>query len=272
MASKRRYGIQWNANQRRMLENAVRGYNRAVDRMIASGQYDYVPFRTSVKAEKERIIQAGNNRRILYQRVRELRRIMPTVNAKASQPVEFGGATVPRYLKDEYRYASQVVNRKRRELRYSIYPNWDEMSKPEQFTHAANKNILDIPTEPEGDIGAFLKSALEERYPDDAKYAQDYLDMWTEYSEDYSAYDEVKDIINRLMGIYPDAFHYIMEMDYPQTQLEYIYPSSKTYFNTPFISRQNRVADFWRSMAARYMNGDKPSWGSEYDWKGHADD
>ena len=229
-----------------------------------SGLYGAVPRYTTYSAEKERIIGAGNNRYILYARVRELRRIMPSVKSTAAQPVEFRGAVVPRYLKEEFQRTVRIANERRREMRYLLYPQWDDMTKPEQLIAASNKNILDIPTEPQGlTLDDVYYAAMSEKYLNEKQAADRYIQMWLEYGGDR----QVAELIRELAEDYPGAFHTIMEGGYTETEIEFIYPSSKPYSAEQWINRQNRVINFWttkyREMTADSQK-EEGSW--KYDW------
>lgn len=257
-----------------MLRNAIRAYNRAVDRMMQSGAFTDVPLKTSFKKERERLSDKSFDRHTLYQRVKDLRAATPSVDKNAAAPVivKVGDVekTVPRYLKNQLSKLVRTVNIKRRKLRQTIYPDWDSMSRVEQLTHASNKNILDLPEATSRDMGKYLDEVTAEKFRKDQSYMDMYLDMWQEYSKDHPGFSQTVENIKYLVENNPDAVSAILEADYDETKLDYIYIDS--HYPEKITVRQNRVVDFWAKMRAKYGSGTAYSgWESMVDWKFETD-
>lgn len=252
-----------------MLTNAVRAYNRAVDRMTASGLYTDVPLRTTVGRERELLSDPSFDRHQLYNRVRDLRRATPSVNPRAVDPVNVvvNGTekVIPKYLDQMLKQTVRTVNQRRIELRRRVYPDWAKMSRVEQLTHMSGKNLDEIPTHTEQDMGRYLDDVLREKFLANSKYFDNYLTQWSEHSAGHAGFSTVVSIIRDLADNNPDALNAILEADYDETKLEYIYPTSA--YPEEFGVRQNRVVRFWETMASKYSASAEPYAGwSGYEW------
>ena len=93
MAAGRR--IRWLARQVKRLRDAVRTYNRTVNRLRNSGLYDYVPLNTSFAEEKRRLDEYGGGSRALNQRIGQLRRIQKGVRSDAWDVVTMPDGKTP---------------------------------------------------------------------------------------------------------------------------------------------------------------------------------
>ena len=237
--------------------------------MNASGLYTDVPLRTTVRGERELLSDPSFDRHQLYNRVRDLRKATPRVNPGAAEPVPVavGGVerVIPRYLDSMLRQTVRTVNVRRVELRERVYPDWARMSKVERLTHMSGKNLGEIPTYSERDMGRHLDEALREKFMSNSKYFDNYLSQWAQYSSGAAGFGGVVSIIVDLAERNPEALNAILEADYDETKLEYIYPSSA--YPEEFGVRQGRVVRFWESMAARYSAAPEPFAGwCGYDW------
>lgn len=237
--------ISWNANQQRRLREAVRKYNAAVTRMRRSGLYDEVPNYIDYIEQKDMI----KNRNQLYQRERELGRILLKNNPKANdvitKVVEGEEFKIPRYLDSEIKNNRRNVNRRRSELRYDLYPNWDEMSPVEQSSKKANKNVDDIDPEETYYTGDDLDELVKEKYMTVQTYMETYIDV-LQYEDGWSgARDEVISIIQDMLAKNPERLLQIYEGDYDEVQFYYIIESNQTD-PTPFYRRRQNTVAFWR--------------------------
>lgn len=240
--------ITWNANQTRRLKEAVRKYNSAITRMRRSNLYDETPNYVDYSSEYSMI----KDRNQLYQRERELSRILLKNNPKANDViVKMVGdeeVRIPRYLDTEIKYNRRNVNRRRSELRYDLYPNWDDMSPVERATKSANKNLQDI--DPDGTYytGADLDELIKEKYTTVQSYMDTYIEI-LEYEDGWSgARDEVIAIIKELQAKNPEHLLRLYELDYDEMQFYYIIESNQTD-PTPFYRRRNNTVAFWRRQA-----------------------
>lgn len=227
--------IRWLVSQQKRLKDAVRKYNAAITRMKNSGKYDVVPNYVSYENEKKGI----HTRYELYQREKELNRILLKNNSKAQDVVTVNDVTMPRYLKDEIRYSKQAINRRRENLIHRLYPDFDEMSRPEQGSVLANKNLNKVKgnyfTPEDLDL---LKSQQYINYD----YQMDiYISEWENLSDNR----DVPRIINRFRHENPQAFYEIMEREDMETSLDYIYPPGRSANMEAMASRHKKVIDYW---------------------------
>lgn len=238
--------ISWNAAQVARLRKAVSVYNRTVDRMEKSGIYDLVPKKTTVAAEKTRI----HSRDQLYQREKELRRILKSVKPDAWETVEVAGAIVPKYLIREIKLAERTVNAERRKTRMALFPGWDEMNPWEKAEAQASGNIGDLQgeyTSPD-DLEDLITQKYAETY---AAYFDRYIETWHEHCLIRQYEDAVVENIEWLMDNRPDAVRQILDRGYQQAKIEYIWDSEFNDF-TELLSHHHAIVDFWEDMREYY--------------------
>ena len=272
--------IKWIASQLHRLSEAVRKYNAAITRMENSGQYDYVPNRTSVEKEKKHI----RTRHQLYRREKQLGRVLKSNNPEATKQVEVRisedeTVTVPKYLKDEIRYSKQAINDERRELRENLIPDFDELSPVKRASVMANRDFAEIPIEPdepgeEADdyiedyfSGDDLEELWWQEYPNVADYMDKYYAVW----EEVGGGDEegLREILDRFVAEDPESLAKIFASGDPRLEIEYIYPSKPlsgngskrgykynrlSAFQDPYEKRRNNVIEFWREMESEYLD------------------
>ena len=257
--------IRWTPNQLKRLRQAVQSYNSAVTRMTKSGKFDSIPNYTDVESEKEHI----RTRQQLDSRTKQLGRILKKNNPNADKPVEVdtpaGKMVIPQYLRQEIKNTARVINEERRQYRESLYGNFEEMSRPAQATAMANKNIAPVHEE-DYYTGDDYDDLLGELYPDLRDYIDKYKNVWQDFGGD----EEVVRIIERFEEENPDKFKEIIEGDYDETEINYIYgevltgpqrnPNGYNYANkasankTPMINRYENVVRFWKRMEQRYLD------------------
>ena len=224
-------------------------YNRTVNRLRASGLYDYVPLNTSFAEEKRRLDEYGGGAKALNQRIAQLRRILKSVRKDAWDVVQMpDGGTAPKYLRREMQYARRTVNARRRALKYSLYPDFDQMTKPQQYTLLADKNLTEY--EDWLSSGEDLSTLLEEEYLSDRLYMNNYI-ATMEGLPEWDAYrSKLKAQIERILQV-RGALVWIMEGKFDEATIEYIYPSSA--YQEPFSSRQRKVLAFWDEMEEKWV-------------------
>lgn len=253
--------ISWTANQLSKLSKAVRSYNTAITRMAKSGKYDSLPNYTDVESERAHI----RTRQQLDTRVKQLGRILKKNNPSADKPVEVNGLTVPQYLKKEIQNTARTVNDERRKYRETLFGDFEGMSEIRKATLMANKNLADVHEE-DYVTGDDFDDLLSELYPDLRDYIDKYINVW----EDFGGDEEVIEIIERFGEENPEKFKEIIEGDYDETQIDYIYPSkgstgprrNKHAYNyanrgsanlTPQVNRYDNVVRFWKRMEEEYL-------------------
>lgn len=208
-----------------------------------------MPLNTSFAEEKRRLDEYGGGGRALDQRVAQLRRILKSVRSDAWDVVTMpDGGTAPKYLRREMQYARRTVNARRRALKYSLYPDFDDMSRVQQASALSDKNLTEY--EDFLNSGEDLYTLLEEEYLSDRVYMNNYIDTmkgipaWDAYSA------EIIDKINRILKV-RGALRWIMEGRFDEATIEYIYPSSA--YQEPFTIRQRKVIEFWDEMEEKWL-------------------
>lgn len=239
-----RGSIRWTANQVQRLKKAIAAYNGAVTRMEKSGKYEVVPQKTSF--DQEVLLLMGLSRNELYKREKALGRILKKNNKRAADVVEYNGKTMPRYLKQEASYTKRSINYQRDKLKRTIYPEWDDMSKPEQLTALSGRNLHPDTREP-GEIALDLDAATRDRYASDFIYMDRYLEVLYEVNGEGWPYGNVSAIIKELVANHPDHIRKLMEAkSNPELELEYLYPEGRSSaFMQSFNERMWNVNDFW---------------------------
>lgn len=254
--------IKWTASQLKRLSESVRKYNAAVTRMARSGKYDSLPNYTDVESEKAHI----RTRQQLVTREKQLGRILKKNNPNADKPVEVNGLVVPQYLKKEIQYTARMINDERKQYRESLFGDFEGMSAVRQAQVVANKNLADVHVE-DYVTGDDFDDLLSELYPDLRDYVDKYLNVW----EDFGGDEEVVRIIERFGEENPEKFKEIIEGDYDETQIDYIYPTKAStgpyrnrhgynYANkgsanlTPMVNRYENVVRFWKNMESRWLD------------------
>lgn len=248
-----RTGIRWNEIQTSMLKKAVSQYNAAITRMIKSGKYDEVPNYTDYEVEKKRITRMGN-RRFLYQRVKELGRILvknkPDTLAQVTKNINGQEIVIPKYLDREIKNSKRVVNRRREELLKTIAPNFDSLTKIQQSNLMANKNLTPIDMNDEYYSGDDLEDLTSEKYFSWLTYADNYMNTLDSMSEWQDVRARIEHIILKLQDN-PRALVEVFESNADEATIEYLYLSYKDHSKS-FDKRKNSVVKFWEGVAARY--------------------
>lgn len=240
--------IRWTPAQKARLRTAITKYNRAVTRLekqYEQGVFDYIPRKTTVEKEMGRI----HTRQDLYQREKELLRILKTNNPDAQNPVEYMGRIVPKYLAKEIEYAKRVINAERRKSRLANYPSWDEMTAQERAEAKAKGNIDDLHGEYYS--GEDLEDLVDQKYREsDAAYFQEYVDAWHAYCAIRSFEDEVVENIEWLLDNRPGAIRQILDRGDYQAKIEYIYEQDMN-FGT-MLAHHRVIIDYWERMREFY--------------------
>lgn len=214
--------------------------------MKNSGKYDVVPNKVNFSQEKARIMTRDQ----LYQREKELSRLLKKNKRDAQDVVEVDGVNLPKYLVQEFKNVKRANNKKREELRGTIAPDLVGMSKPEQATYYADKNIAPTPDEVSNpyDYPDRLDEEITEKYFSDVLYFDNYLKALSDpvYQGIYS---EVEEILTRLQDI-PRAIREIMESPDVEKNIDYLYPSKDM---TQTAKKIQEVVSYWRRMEAKYL-------------------
>lgn len=204
---------------------------------------------TSFSEEKRRLDEYGGGGRALNQRVEQLRRILKSVRSDAWDVVTMpDGKTAPKYMRREMQYARRTVNARRRALKYSLYPDFDEMTPVQKAAALSDKNMAEY--EDWLSSGEDLQTLLDEEYLSDRQYMNNYIETmrgipaWDPYSS------SIISKIERILQV-RGALRWIMEGRFDEATIEYIYPSSA--YQEPFSSRQQNVIRFWDRMVEKWL-------------------
>lgn len=221
--------------------------------MIKTGNFDEVPNYIDFEKEKARITKLGN-RRFLYQRVKELGRILLKNNPKSFnviiRNVDGDEITIPQYLDSEIKNSRRVVNRRREELLKTISPNFDELSQPEKGSILADKNLAPIDPNEEYFSGNDLEELTSEKYFGWITYAESYMDALDSMTE----WSDVKARIQHIILELQDnrrALVEVFESKADEATIEYLYVSYKDHAKS-FDRRKQAVVRFWEDVASRY--------------------
>lgn len=210
--------------------------------MKRSGMYDIVPAKVSFEEVKEQI----ETRDQLYLWERRLKRIN---RGDALRPVSVEGQTMPYYMKHEVDIATRSENLRRKRIRESLYPEWDEMSSEMRQKAEAGRNIRPIRPDytPEG-----LEDAWGQTHWYNKSKLDKYVQLWEMYSSDHPGYSSTLRIIRDFERSKQKALYEILESDYDEKEPEYIYPDRTAYAGIPFENRQSNVVRFWAQQADKY--------------------
>lgn len=245
----RRSRIKWNANQVSRLRKAVSSYNAAITRMEKSGNYDLLPNKTSMEREMGLI----ETRDELYQRERELGRILVKNRPDAQKPVSIttdnGVFIVPEYMRNEIKLAVRAINDRRREQREKLFP--EGITQEERLTYLSGKNLKDLDEDYYYD-GDDLDDVWSAMYPQTYKYAEQYKAVWMEYNGD----PIVPEIIDWFADNEPDELAFLFESGYDEVDIHYIYSMDKSSDRTPMVIRHNNILRFWNNQYRQYTAHD----------------
>lgn len=250
------------------LKAAIKSYNSAISRMAQSSNYSYLPLKTNIVVELEHIYSSKDMRT----RIKQLRRILTTVNKGAQKPVVIGTdeegykITAPKYLVDEVKYIVRDINTERQALRQSLYPDWDIMSKPEQAIALSNRNLTPL-REEDYITGEDLNELVSEQYAGVMKKAEVYISVW----EDFNGDPRIPDMIREMAEGDPDGFRVLMESPDVEKEIEYVYgdvgaggsvytgKSKFEYkrasaFRGSQINRYSSAVEYWEEQYQDYHN------------------
>lgn len=224
-----------------------------------SGAYDLVPNETSLEWEMANIGTAVE----LEQRVNQLRRISQNVRDDSYTPVEYYGATVPRYLANEIENTKKIVNLARRKALMSSYPGWDEMGERQRSTIEATGNMGELRGRYVS--GEDLQDLIAMHYHEtDTSYMEQYIAEWHKYCVVREYEEKVVDDIRYIVNNHPDALRTILDMGYQQAQIDYIYldtppaEGSGLSMSASWVdigTRHRDIVSFWANMRSRLENG-----------------
>lgn len=252
--------ITWNSAQERRLREAVSKYNAAITRMEKSGNYDVLPNKTSVAREKNLI----ETRDELYQREKELGRILVKNKPDALDFVDMDGYIAPKYLADEIKYATRTINTRRKEQREQLLNRANSfrsemynepLSSIEEITMLSNKNLVELHEDYYVD-GDDLDDLWEEMYPKTYQYAEKYKEAWMEYNGN----SFVLDVIDYMAENYPDELALIFESGDDEVEINYIYSVEKSSDKTPVIIRHNNIMRYWNEVYHTYQGTNHPGY------------
>lgn len=233
--------ISWNENQQKRLRNAVRRYNRQVDKMKQSGIYDFVPERTTYAKEKERIY----TRQQLYTRLAQIDRIKKT---GAAAPVEHEGYIVPTYLRNEIRNAIRNINRGRQEFRATHLPT--DLTDIEFATAISNSNFADIDTHSYYS-GYDLEDLISSMLPNISNRVNMYVALFKDNMMGYDGAYEALEVLSLMADKYPDKLLEIFESNLEEVDISYIYPANPPSSIVPGVFRTFTV----EGKVYNYKNG-----------------
>lgn len=154
-----------------------------------------------------------------------------------------------KFLDAELQRAVDEVTAMRNDARANAYPEWEMMGMMDKIKAMTAGNIAPVTgnyTRPE-DLTELFKWQKTEQIE---AYLENYLAVLVDNME--SIYDEVESKIYDIMELGgPKYLKAIFDRGYPETQIEYIYPSrTSIYKNEPFDERLANVRTFWRDQVA----------------------
>lgn len=246
------------AAQLNKLRKAVRSYNSAVSRLAKSGRFDVVPYKTSMAREREFVSSAQD----LNLRVKQLRRILTTEKADAQKAVEFHGEVMPAYMRDEIRNIVKSTNERRKAIRSELFPDFDEMTRPQQAAALSNRNLMDLEESDYVTQGGF-ESLLDEEYPNIPKKAEVYISVW----EDFGGSSEVSQMIREMAEQDPEGFERLMESPDIEKEIEYVYGEVGAGSGAGYVGKSGytykRQSGFRGNQINRYKNA-REYWEEQY--------
>ena len=231
--------------------------NKRIDKMDASGKYDYTPNKRSFEEESELI----HSKKEYTRRMRELGTFL---EKGAEKVVTHFGFKVPYAMRRQIRNLLKTKNSRIREERSADYLNLDMLSKQQQLAASANKD-LDYYYEEDYITGDDMEELEEIVYQDMGKVAEIYITVW----EDNGGDEDIPEIMRYLAANDPSGFHDLMNDPFnEETEIDYIYPevmnahTAKSGFTykrssankTAYHTRMERAADFWREQYWDYQN------------------
>lgn len=233
------------------LRKAIKSYNSAINRLAASGKYDFVPLKTNMVQEMEFI----ENSKQMNTRINQLSRILTTNNKNAQNPVNLNGFIVPQYMRDEMSYIIRDENSSRQALRKDLYPEWDSLSPQQQAAALSNRNLVELDPEDYTD-GSDLQDLLNEQYSGVMKKADVYISVW----QDFNGNTEIPGMIREMAENDPDGFKRLMESADIEKEIEYVYGdvgAGGTTYTGRSGYKYNRVSAFRGSMINRYSSAEE---------------
>lgn len=264
----------WTAERRAAMSRAVSQFNSTITRLAK--QYKGVVELPNYVNLADEFRRVGNARQF-KKRVGQLNRILKKNKSDAHDIIETSpGRYMLKYLKRELQYAQRENNRVARQLRYELYPKWDEMSPLERATASVSSNI-NPDTRDAGEMGGDdLEDMWRAEWDKAWDYFQRYLEVWEQYHGEYEGYSEVVRIINDFYAYAPDGLVTILEGPDPEKDINYIYPTGRelkamgyefrknrrgrsvpkrgsvSSDMTPMESKRRNVLKFWQRKAAEY--------------------
>lgn len=217
--------------------------------MIASGKYDTVPETTTMKDEQSFVNDMGRGARGLNQRIAQLRRILTTVRKDAQDVVTMpDGSTAPKWLKREIGYANRARNRDRAQRLARLYPDFDQMTRPQQAQRLADANLTPVPEEVLNDYDA-LRETWSEVYAGELRYYRTYLSMLDDVTHivlTESEAAECKVLLGYLIDYSPGTLRDVMEEGLDVATIEYLYVNSAYQIEARI--RANDIMTYWRGV------------------------
>lgn len=223
--------------------------------MEESGEFDYVPYPTTVSIEKNRIKSEGAYR----DRMGQMNR---ATEEWADQPTTYHDATVPTYLADELERMTGEVNAKRYEDMRRAYPNWYDMSeaeKAEKKTYGNFEHIADDMYTPDD-----LEDLIDETMStDEAAYVENYIAAWVEWCVIPAYKQQVVNDIRYIASAAPGFMTKILHSGDERATIEYIYPPGHGAYMGDVVQRHYNIVDFWearREEVGEYLNNPGENW------------
>ena len=242
------------AKRKKKLHDEVMLANRRLTKMAESGRYDAIPSGYTYEDLVSRIHSVSDFNGI----IRFLRMSDERYNKGGLTPVKWDGEWVPKYAVDLLEETGGQINKRRQKDTSILYENWEQMDTVEKMTRLANVGLANIHVE---DYSVEeLGELFNERYPNVLEKADIYIQTWQDWGGD----PEVPDIIRKLAEENPDRFIRIMDSNYDQKEIYFIYPSKELmsrkkndrgwiYKNqsaneSPLNERQQAALKFWRDV------------------------
>ena len=213
------------------------------------GEYNLLSEPTSLEQELD-YIQGQEGR--AKERIRALRKMLPSYNPRGWDTVRFGGLEVPRWYRTEVNNIRRQINKERAAIRARLFPGFDELSDIQKLTVQSGKNVNDVTNEDIIGANGSLRDALKILYPNELEYAERYISVW----EDNNGSDAISKMIREIAENDPEGFKLLHESPDTEKDIEYIYPD---YPDS--VKKKNwtydRKSAFIETMNLRYTNATK---------------
>ena len=236
-----------------LLKRVINASNKQLKKH--EGMYGLISEPTSLEQELD-YIQGQEGR--AKERIRALRKMLPSYNPDAWKTVRFGGMSAPSWYRTEVNNIRRQINKERAAIRAKLFPDYETLNTIQKLTIQSGKNINDVTNEDIIGEGGDLKAGLKILYPNELEYAERYISVW----EDNNGSDAISNMIREIAINDPERFKLIHESPDLAKDIEYIYPDYPTKVKKKHWTYDRKSA-FIDTMNTRYNNATK-WWAKRY--------